>query len=213
MNLSHQIAKILLEKQAVKISLDNPFTWTSGIRSPIYCDNRKLISHNDARKLIVNGFKTKIEELGWNFDALSGTATAGIPWAAFLAQELDVPMVYVRPKPKEHGAGKQVEGDADALRGKKILVIEDLFSTGGSSIRSAEAVEKEMDAEIVGLVAIFSYGFAECVKNFEESGYKYESLSTLEAMLDLDEFQSMKADVLPFKDDPRAWFDNLNKNE
>ncbi len=129
--MKKEIAKILLEKNAVKISTDPPFVWTSGLKSPIYCDNRLLVSYIDSRKKIITGFKKLIEDQNLEFDVIAGTATAAITWAAFLAAELDKPMVYVRPKPKGHGTGKQVEGTMSD--GSRVLIVEDLFSTGGSS--------------------------------------------------------------------------------
>ena len=130
--LAKEIAQILLEKQAVKISTDPPFTWTSGMKSPIYCDNRLLISYPEERKKILEGFKNLIAENNLEFDVIGGTATAAIPWAAFLAFDLDKPMVYIRPKPKGHGAGRRVEGTME--KGSRVLIVEDLISTGGSSI-------------------------------------------------------------------------------
>lgn len=215
MTLASQIAENLLDKGAVKVSLDPPFTWTSGIKSPIYCDNRKLISHTDSRRIILDGIESRLKELNWNFDVIGGTATAGIPWAAFLAERLNKPMIYIRPEPKGHGAGKQVEGDSDALKDKKVLILEDLFSTGGSSIKSADAVVAELSAEIVGIFAIFSYNFLSCKKNFDESGYKYEFLSDFPTLLDVARNRGMfdqdQVDVLlPFAENPQEWFVNLN---
>lgn len=208
MSFSIDIAKALLEKGAVKVSLDDPFTWTSGIKSPIYCDNRLMISHVDARETILDGFVAKIEELNLEFDYLAGTATAGIPWAAFLAERLGVPMVYVRSAPKAHGAGKQVEGDAKYLFGKRGLIIEDLISTGGSSINTAEALRKELEAEEVFVLSIFQYGFPVAKQKFLQADVGYESLTNFETLLlvtDLDE----KEKILQFAEDPQNWFNNL----
>jgi orotate phosphoribosyltransferase len=214
MSYSEQIASNLLEKGAVRISVDPPFTWTSGIKSPIYCDNRQMISHFEERDTILRGFEEHLNELGWEFDVIGGTATAAIPWAAFLAERMHKPMIYIRPEPKAHGAGKQVEGDAAALKGQKVLILEDLFSTGGSSIKSAQAVEKEMESEIVGIMSIFTYGFASCEKNFEESGYRYDSLTNLPTLLQVGVDKGLFSEedknvVLPFAQDPKVWFDNL----
>lgn len=214
MSLKEQIAANLLEKGAVRISVEPPFTWTSGIKSPIYCDNRQMISHFEERDLILRGFEDRLNELAWEFDVIGGTATAAIPWAAFLSERMHKPMVYIRPEPKGHGAGKQVEGDPEFLKGKKVLILEDLFSTGGSSIKSAQAVEKEMDSEIVGIMSIFTYGFESCKTNFEESGYKYDSLCDLPTLLAVGVDKGMfteedKEIILPFAADPKSWFDNL----
>ena len=113
--MKKEIAQLLLDHQAVKVSIDPPFTWTSGIKSPIYCDNRILVSPVDARNNVLEGFCKLIEEHNLEFDVLGGTATAAIPWASFLAEKLQVPMVYIRPEPKGHGAGKQVEGTMEKL--------------------------------------------------------------------------------------------------
>jgi orotate phosphoribosyltransferase len=168
------IAKALLDNEAVKISLEKPFAWTSGISSPIYCDNRLLISSLSARNLILDKFIEKISLENWQPEVIAGTATAGIPWAAFLAERMQLPMVYIRPKPKAHGSGKQVEGTMK--QGAKVLIIEDLFSTGNSSIVSAKACQREFDAEIISIGAIFSYGFPACKENFEVANSPYFSL-------------------------------------
>ena len=132
MEKAKEIAGILLDIGAVKVSINPPFTWTSGIKSPVYCDNRKLISHPSARKQIVESFVEMMREQNMKPEFLGGTATAAIPWAAFLAHELNLPMVYIRPEKKAHGAGRQVEGDLPS--GKRVLIVEDLISTGGSSV-------------------------------------------------------------------------------
>lgn len=147
--LSRDVASALLSISAVKVSMDPPFTWVSGIKSPVYCDNRMMISHVAERQIVVDGFKKLIEALPYDPDYIGGTATAAIPWAAFLAQELGKPMIYIRPEPKGHGAGKQIEGDLRA--GSKVLIIEDLISTGGSSVKAAEAVRNEGSCEVADI--------------------------------------------------------------
>ena len=134
---ARQVAEILLNVNAVKLNVKEPFTYTSGIVSPIYTDNRVLISYPEERKFIVDGYINLIKERGLKPEYIAGTATAGIPWAAFVAERLDLPMVYVRNKPKGHGAGKQIEGMLP--EGKSVLIIEDLVSTGGSSLNSVQA--------------------------------------------------------------------------
>ena len=124
MDYAQDIAQLLLDQEAVKISTNPPFTWTSGMKSPIYCDNRLLVSSVAGRKLVLEGFKQIIADNKLEFDVVGGTATAAIPWAAFLAAELDIPMVYIRPKPKGHGAGKQVEGTME--KGSKDRYFQDL---------------------------------------------------------------------------------------
>lgn len=207
---SIEVAKSLLDKKAVKVSLDNPFTWTSGIKSPIYCDNRLMISHVDAREIILDSFVKKIDELGLEFDYLGGTATAGIPWAAFLAEKMQVPMVYVRSAPKTHGTSKQVEGDIAYLTGKKALVIEDLISTGGSSINTVVALKNEVAAGDVFVLSIFQYGMAIATQKFLEAGIKYDSLTNFETLLSVSELNDEeRTKVLEFAKDPQNWYLNL----
>jgi len=206
--MEKEIARILLEKKAVKISTDPPFVWTSGLKSPIYCDNRLLISDLDARKKVIAGFKKLIKDNNLEFDVISGTATAAIAWAAFLAVELDKPMVYVRPKPKDYGAGKQVEGTME--KGSRVLIVEDLFSTGGSSIKSAQACEREFDAKIVAAIAIFSYGFKLTEENFAEANIPAYTLSNFKVLVDVLEISDAeKAEILKFSDNPKVWKGNI----
>lgn len=207
------IPEILLAKKAVKISLDDPFTWTSGLRSPIYCDNRKLISFVEEREFIANQFEIKLQQLGWDFDVIAGTATAAIPWAAFLAERLKKPMLYIRSAKKEHGAGKRIEGDTEGLAGKKVLIVEDLISTGGSSLSSAEAVSDEMDSEVAGVLAIFQYGFESTKQAFASAGVHYASLSDFESLIkmmhergDFNEDQVER--VLEFTKNPNDWYND-----
>ena len=212
--LSSEIAEILLDKKAVKISIDPPFTWTSGLKSPIYCDNRKLISHLDAIEKIIQAYENLIIENNLEFHYIAGTATAGIPWASFLAYKLEKPMVYVRSKPKGHGAGKQVEGDTDFLKGKTALIVEDLFSTGGSSINTAEALKKELDSKIEVVLSIFTYNFQKCLENFQKARLNHYSITNFEILLqklvERGDFGSEQKDlILKFSQNPEIWFDNL----
>ncbi|PIQ79699.1 orotate phosphoribosyltransferase [Candidatus Peregrinibacteria bacterium CG11_big_fil_rev_8_21_14_0_20_41_10] len=206
-----EIAQILLDTESVKVKLDDPFTWTSGIRSPIYCDNRRLISFPEAREMIVKGLLNLCSEFE-DIDCIAGTATAGIPWASFVAQYLGKPMVYVRSKPKGHGAGKQVEGVLDA--GNRVVIVEDLLSTGGSAINSAEALKREWDVDVVGVVAIFSYGLETLAKKMKAAGLEYMALSdftTLSALLvEKQEISPTdEARLIKFAEDPETWFANL----
>jgi len=206
------ICSHLLDHQAVRISLDPPFTWTSGIKSPVYCDNRLMTSFPEARNEIVEGFVQKIAELGLEPEAIGGTATAGISWASFVAQRLNLPMFYVRSKPKGHGAGKQVEGFVPEH--SKILIVEDLISTGGSSIKSAEACKREFNADVLGVMAIFTYELTAAEKNFAEANITAYPLATFPELLaemksrgDISEEQEQI--VLKFREDPPAWAENL----
>ncbi len=182
MNIEKEIAEALLHIQAVKLDEANPFTWTSGMKTPIYTDNRLLISYPKERQTVLEGFKKVIEKNNLEFDVIGGTATAAIPWAAFLAQELGKPMVYIRPKPKGHGAGKQVEGTM--AEGSKVLIVEDLISTGGSSIRSAEACQREYNATVVGVLAIFTYEFEKSKTAFAEANLPVITLTNYSSLVE-----------------------------
>ena len=149
-----QVAKDLLNIKAVKLSPEEPFTWASGIKSPIYCDNRLTISYPEIRTRIAKGIAALIKEQYPDAQVIAGTATAGIPHAAWVAEELNLPMIYVRSKPKDHGRGKQIEGVL--APGAKTVVIDDLLSTGGSVLKAVSAAKNE-GADVVGVCAIFSY--------------------------------------------------------
>ncbi|WP_028782717.1 orotate phosphoribosyltransferase [Thalassobacillus devorans] len=174
------IIKDLLDIGAVQIRPDNPFTWTSGIKSPIYCDNRLTMSYPEVRKKIRNLFVERIREVKPAIDVIAGCATAGIPHAAFIADAMDVPMVYVRSSAKKHGKGNQIEGVIHP--GDRVLVIEDLISTGQSSIQSAEAL-REAGAEVVEVMAIFSYGLPEAKEAFQQAGFHYQTLTGFPELL------------------------------
>lgn len=208
MERAKEIAGILLDIGAVKVSVNPPFTWTSGIKSPVYCDNRKLISHLSARKKIVEGFVEMMRAMKLEPEFLGGTATAAIPWAAFLAHELNLPMVYIRPEKKAHGAGKQVEGDLPA--GKRVLIVEDLISTGGSSVAAAGAVQAECKGVVTDVFAIVTWELDESKKVFADAGLKLSSLTNFSNIigLALEREQITKEQwekILEFKKDPRAW--------
>ncbi|MBD3330363.1 orotate phosphoribosyltransferase [Candidatus Peregrinibacteria bacterium] len=211
MSLEKEIAENLLNKEAVKVSIEPPFTWVSGIKSPVYCDNRKMISFPEERKAVVEGFKTLLEEKGLKPDVLGGTATAAIPWAAFLAYELDLPMIYIRPEKKEHGAGKQIEGHLE--EGQNVLIIEDLISTGGSSVKAAEAV-REAGAKVDDIFAIVTWEIPKSISRFEEANL---SLSTLTDYTNIIGLASEKGvipsdqldAILQFKEDPASWGEKM----
>lgn len=179
-NSAHQIAEKLLQINAVKLSPQNPFTWASGIKSPIYCDNRLALSFPDVRKLIADGFYQKSAAFE-PFDTIAGVATAGIPWGAMLADRLAKPFIYIRDKPKAHGRQNQIEGLL--TEGAKVLVIEDLISTGGSSLKAVEAA-REAGCEVVGVLAIFSYGFEAATTIFNKSKCRFDTLSNYEILLE-----------------------------
>ena len=162
-SIETKIAKDLLEIEAVFLSPSEPFTWASGIKSPIYCDNRITMSYPKVRKEIAQGLADKIKEAYPDVEVIAGTATAGIPHAAWVAEILDLPMVYIRSKPKDHGKGNQIEGRI--FEGQKMVVIEDLISTGGSVLEAAEAAKRE-GANVLGVAAIFTYELPKGKANF-----------------------------------------------
>jgi orotate phosphoribosyltransferase len=159
-----EIAKILLEKKAVTLNAEEPYTFVSGIRSPIYCDNRLLTSCPDSRKLVCHAFHNIISRL--DVDVIAGTASSAIAWAAWIAEKLDKPMVYIRKKEKEYGKESLIEGGD--IGGKKVVVIEDLVSTGGSSMNAVESC-REAGADVVAMVAIFTYEFEKARQMFEQA--------------------------------------------
>ena len=182
MEIEKLIAGHLLETKAVKLSPEKPFLWASGWHSPIYCDNRKLLSYPSIRKDIIAAFVSVITDNFKNVDIIAGVATGAIAWGALVAEKLDKPFIYVRPKPKDHGLGAQVEGDLP--KGAKVVVIEDLISTGKSSLSAVDALEKN-GAIVDGMVAIFSYHFIKSIRAFEEANVTLYTLSQYETLLDL----------------------------
>lgn len=205
MDRARGVAHSLLSVGAVKLNVGQPFTFVSGIKSPIYCDNRKMIGYPEERKIVVDGFIEVLKEK--EFDVIAGTATAGIPWAAFIAERLNVPMAYIRSEKKDHGAGRQIEG-AD-FEGKKVIVIEDLISTGGSSIKAVQAA-KEAGATSVEVVAIFSYQFKKAEENFANAGIKLTNLSDFTTLIGLATEQKYlteeeKEIALKWNKSPNTW--------
>lgn len=176
------IAKDLLSIGAVMLKPNKPFTWSSGIKSPIYCDNRMTLSYPDIRKKIYKGLSKLIET---NFSAvnmIAGTATAGIPHAALVAEELGLPMCYVRSKRKEHGKGNQIEGKVE--KGQKVVVIEDLISTGLSAIHVVDAL-REAGCEVLGVVSIFTYQLKIADEHFQQKQLPVYSLCNYETLVEL----------------------------
>lgn len=177
-----EIAKDLLKIQAVKLSPNEPFTWASGIQSPIYCDNRLTISYPKIRTAIAKGIAELISEKYPKVEVIAGTATAGIPHAAWIAAELDLPLVYVRSKPKDHGRSKQIEGVLHP--GAKTVVIDDLLSTGGSVLKAVKAAQNE-GADVLGVGAIFSYQLQAIVDNFRQADLSYFTLTNYSELLEV----------------------------
>ncbi|MEI3610957.1 orotate phosphoribosyltransferase [Pseudogracilibacillus sp. SO30301A] len=182
MELQNEIARDLLRIKAVQIKTEGYFTWTSGIKSPIYCDNRLTMSYPEIRKKITKAFLQKLEELNIQPDVIAGCATAGIPHAAWLASELNIPMIYVRSKPKGHGKGNQIEGNVE--KGQKIVVIEDLISTGGSSIETANVLRNQ-GFEVLAVLAIFTYGLPISDKRFEEEDLVVSTITSFDNLLEV----------------------------
>jgi orotate phosphoribosyltransferase len=176
-----EIAADLLNIGAVHLRPEQPFTWTSGIKSPIYCDNRITMSYPAVRRKIAEAFVTAIRERFPQADVIAGTATAGIPHAAWVAERLDLPMIYVRDKAKGHGRQNQIEGSLTA--GQNVVVIEDLISTGGSSLKAVQAVQAE-GGNVLGVIAIFSYQFPDAEALFADAGIPCTTLSNYTALLE-----------------------------
>jgi orotate phosphoribosyltransferase len=205
--VAREVAEYLLEIKAVVLNPSQPFTWTSGIKSPIYCDNRKTLSFPKVRTFIKTSFADIITDEFKHTDVIAGVATAGIPHGALVADVLNLPFIYVRDKPKGHGLENRIEGKLD--KGQKVLVIEDLISTGGSSLRAVEAL-REAGAEVLGLGAIFTYGFDNAVKAFEQADCKFFTLSNYEILLDKaieDNYikPEEKEELILWYKDPEAW--------
>ena len=168
------VAEKLLQVGAVKLRPEEPFTWASGWKSPIYCDNRKVLSFPYARDFIKSEMCNLVFEQYPEADMLAGVATAGIPWGAMVADQLKLPFIYVRPKPKEHGLSNQIEGFY--TKGQRIVVIEDLISTGKSSLQVVEVLKKE-GLIVDGMVSIFTYDFEQATTAFRDAGLEYKSLT------------------------------------
>jgi orotate phosphoribosyltransferase len=174
------VAKSLLDIAAIKLQPNDPFTWASGIKSPIYTDNRKTISFPDARRIIIDGLAALIKEQYPNVAVIGGVATAGIPHAAWVAEKLDLPMIYVRSKPKDHGTGKQIEGVLAA--GQKVVLIDDLISTGGSVLGAVKATQAA-GGEVLGVAAIFSYELPVATMNFAQAATPFSSLTNFSSLI------------------------------
>ncbi|VTS30003.1 orotate phosphoribosyltransferase [Streptococcus dysgalactiae] len=207
MTLASRIAADLLDIQAVYLKPENPFTWASGIKSPIYTDNRITLSYPETRNLIENGFVDTIKDHFPEVEVIAGTATAGIPHGAIIADKMSLPFAYIRSKPKDHGAGNQIEGRV--LKGQKMVIIEDLISTGGSVLDAAEAAKRE-GADVLGVVAIFTYELPKASQNFEEAGVQLITLLTYSDLIQVAKEKGyITADGLQllqkFKEDQENW--------
>ncbi|MNJ92900.1 Orotate phosphoribosyltransferase [compost metagenome] len=176
-----KVAEFLLQIKAIKLQPANPFTWASGWKSPIYCDNRITLSHPSVRTYVRQKLAQLIQEEYGAVDVIAGVATAGIPQGVLVAQELGLPFIYVRSKAKEHGTGSLIEGEV--VEGQRVVVIEDLISTGKSSLQAVEAL-RNAGLSVAGLVAIFTYGFQQADDNFAAAKCRYSTLSNYKALVD-----------------------------
>ena len=205
--ISKAIAKDLLTIEAVFLRPNEPFTWASGIKSPIYCDNRMTMSYPAVRKAIASGLAAQFKEHFPDGEVIAGTATAGIPHAAWVADILDLPMVYIRSKAKDHGKGNQIEGRI--TEGQKMVVIEDLISTGGSVLEACEAAARE-GANVLGVAAIFTYELPQGLTNFEKAQLPLVTLTNYSTMIDtaLEMDYIGKEDIAllqQWKQSPQTW--------
>ena len=180
MNIANEVAEKLLQINAVKLNPQNPFTWASGIKSPIYCDNRLVLSFPAVRTFVIQAFADKAAQFE-PFDIVAGVATAGIPHGALLADRLEKPFIYVREKAKSHGRQNQIEGNI--TEGARILLIEDLISTGGSSLKAVETL-REAGCVVVGVLAIFSYGFQKAADVFQVANCPFDTLSNYNVLVE-----------------------------
>ena len=207
MTNEQMVAEKLLNVKAIKLNTQNTFTWASGWKSPIYCDNRKVLSFPFVRDFIKSELCSIIFNSFPEAEALAGVATAGIAWGAMAADQLKLPYMYVRPKAKEHGLGNQIEGSFE--KGQKILVVEDLVSTGKSSLMVCDVL-KNAGAEVVGLISIFDYGFKEAEDAFQLAGIKRSSLTNYEILINLAIEKGLVNEnqlnsLLNWRNNPSAW--------
>jgi len=201
------VARLLLKVNAIQLKSKDYFTWASGWKSPIYCDNRILLGYPIERSIVCSAFSALINDKFNQANALSGVATAGIAHGAFVAQELTLPYSYVRSKAKAHGKQNQIEGFIE--KGSKIVVVEDLISTGGSTIKAIEALQNS-GYEVIGAVAVFTYGFDKAVKAFADTDIPFYTLSSYEYLLQLleseDKLTSLEIEKLAqWRVDPATW--------
>lgn len=203
--MNKSIAQHLLDIGAVVLSPNEPFTWSSGMKSPIYCDNRLTMSYPEVRRAIARGFEDMIREHYPDVEVIAGTSTAGIPHAAWVSENMNLPMVYVRGSVKSHGKKKQVEGLIK--QGQKIVIIEDLISTGASSLTTAEGLRRE-GADVLGVVAIFTYELGKATRAFHEAKLSFHTITdftTLVETVKLDEDEREKLNKWYMDPESEAW--------
>lgn len=206
MEIAASVAKKLLQINAIQLSPQNPFIWASGLKSPIYCDNRLILSYPEIRQTVVDGFVQLINEQ-LEFDLIAGVATAGIPHGALVANQLNAPFIYVRSKAKGHGKENLIEGKIPTAG--KVVVIEDLISTGGSSLKAVEAL-RTAGLQVSSVLAIFSYGFPLATEAFSAANCPFQTLSNYDVLLEVaraenylneEEFELLKT----WREDPKGW--------
>jgi orotate phosphoribosyltransferase len=201
------VAEKLLQINAIKLNTGSPFTWASGWKSPIYCDNRKVLSYPYTRDFIKSEMCNVLFERFPNAQLLAGVATAGIAWGALAADQLKLPYIYVRPKPKEHGLGNQVEGHFEP--GQETVVIEDLVSTGKSSLQVVDVLRNQ-GLKVIGMVSIFTYGFRVATDLFAKENIEYYSLTNYPTLISLAIEKGVvteqeKGILLNWREDPANW--------
>jgi orotate phosphoribosyltransferase len=206
-----KVAEFLLQIKAIKLQPNSPFTWASGWKSPIYCDNRITLSHPQVRTYIRQKLAQLIQEEYGTVDVIAGVATAGIPQGVLVAQELGLPFIYVRAKAKEHGTGSLIEGEI--IEGQRVVVIEDLISTGKSSLQAVDAL-RTAGLSVAGLVAIFTYGFDQADKNFADAKCRYSTLSNYGALINYAAEHSLFAKneinlLNNWRENPAEWAQQL----
>lgn len=211
MSIAEKLAQYLLEIQAIKLNPTEPFTWASGMRSPIYCDNRLSLSYPPIRDFIKQEFVDLVKDM--NFDGVAGVATAGIPHGALLADALKVPFIYVRSKAKGHGRQNMIEGDIQSV--KRVLVVEDLISTGGSCLQAVDALKNE-NIEVEHVVALFTYELEKATVAFQNANIPFTTISNYTALLEAASDsgyvnQSELATLKNWNEDPKAWSDKFIK--
>jgi orotate phosphoribosyltransferase len=202
-HLSQEIAQILLDVEAIKLQPKDPFIWASGWKSPIYCDNRVSLSFPEARTIIKNALVKLIQTEYPEVEAIAGVATAGIPQGALVAEELGLPFIYVRSKSKGHGLANQIEGKV--IKGQKVVVLEDLVSTGGSSLAAVDALN-EVGVDVLGMTAIFTYAFAKAEENFLNKNVRLVVLSDYPTLLSIGDFDQKTKELLSaWRESPNTW--------
>ena len=209
-----KVAEFLLQIEAIKLQPENPFTWASGLRSPIYCDNRKTLSYPEVRTFIRDSFADIIRESFPKAEVIAGVATGGVAIGALVAEALNLPFIYVRSEAKKHGLGNQVEGVLHS--NQRVVVIEDLISTGSSSLKAVEAL-REANAIIEGMVAIFTYGFPKATDRFAEANCEVQTLSNYDFLLQQASISGyistdQQAALGNWKSNPEAWSEQFTSS-